>query len=304
MPAQLFRAVFIFVASHPVAARGVCGHGAVMTIDIDVHTPADAALLEIDRASVVQGDRRVLDRFSLRIAAGEHTAILGPNGSGKSTLVKLIARQLYPLASGEAPGAVRIFGRERWAVTDLRRLLGIVSPAVQLDYTSDTPVEVLDAVVSGFFAARGVARHHRVTAAMRERANEVLLQVGASHLAGREMASLSTGEARRVLIARALVHRPRALLLDEPCAGLDMASRRQFMESLRTLASGGTTLVLVTHHVEEIVPEIDRIVLLRDGQVLADGDKAATLTDTALSAAFGMPVQVSRHGAYYAAALA
>lgn len=275
-----------------------------MTIDIDVHTPPDAALLEIDRASVMQGDRRVLDRFSLRIAAGEHTAILGPNGSGKSTLVKLIARQLYPQAAGEAPGAVRIFGRERWAVSDLRRLLGIVSPAVQLDYTSDAPVEVLDAVVSGFFAARGTARHHRVTTAMRERAGEVLQQVEADHLTGREMASLSTGEARRVLIARALVHRPRALLLDEPCAGLDMASRRQFMESLRTLARGGTTLVLVTHHVEEIVPEIDRIVLLRDGRVLAQGNKPTTLTDAALSAAFGMPVQVSRHGAYYAAALA
>jgi iron complex transport system ATP-binding protein len=275
-----------------------------MTIDIDVHTPADAALLEIDRASVMQGDRLVLDRFSLRIAAGEHTAILGPNGSGKSTLVKLIARQLYPLASGEAPGAVRIFGRERWPVSELRSLLGIVSPAIQQDYISDTPVEVLDAVVSGFFAARGIARHHHVTGPMRDRAREVLEQVGATHLAGRIMASLSTGEARRVLIARALVHRPRALLLDEPCAGLDMASRRHFMESLRTLAAGGTTLVLVTHHVDEIVPEIDRIVLLRDGQVLEKGSKAATLTDAALSSAFGMPVRVSRHGAYYAAALA
>ncbi|HEY0199803.1 MAG TPA: ATP-binding cassette domain-containing protein [Rhodanobacter sp.] len=274
-----------------------------MTTDIDVHSAADAALLEIDRASVMQGDRLVLDRLSLRIAAGENTAILGPNGSGKSTLVKLIARQLYPLASGEAPGTVRIFGRERWAVAELRSLLGIVSPAVQLDYTSDTPVEVLDAVVSGFFAARGVARHHHVTAPMHKRAHEVLEQVGAAHLAGRMMASLSTGEARRVLIARALVHRPRALLLDEPCAGLDMASRRHFMESLRTLAAGGTTLVLVTHHVEEIVPEIDHIVLLRDGQVLQKGSKPETLTDVALTSTFGMPVSVSRHGAYYAAAL-
>jgi iron complex transport system ATP-binding protein len=274
-----------------------------MTIHIDVQIPADAALLDIDRASVMQGDRLVLDRLSLRIASGQHTAILGPNGSGKSTLVKLIARQLYPMAAGEAPGAVRIFGRERWAVSDLRRLIGIISPAVQLDYTSDTPVEVVDAVVSGFFAARGIARHHHVTASMRGRASDVLRQLGAGHLAGRSMASLSTGEARRVLIARALVHRPRALLLDEPCAGLDLASRRHFMESLRTLASDGTTLVLVTHHVEEIVPEIDRIVLLRDGRVLADGSKVATLTNAALSGAFGMPVQVSRHGEYYAAAL-
>jgi len=275
-----------------------------MTIDLAIHTPnPEMPLLEIDNASVRRGDRLVLDQLSLRIAAGEHTAILGPNGSGKSTLVKLMGLHLYPLAR---PGgsAVRIFGRQRWNVMELRSLLGIVSPAIQHDYTTDTPVEVLDAVVSGFFAARGVATHHVVTSTMRDRAGEALEQIGATHLVGRHMDALSTGEARRVLIARALVHRPRALLLDEPCAGLDMASRRQFMESLRTLAQGGTTLLLVTHHVDEILPEIDRVVLLHDGRVLQDGRKVDTLTDAALSSTFGMPVQVSRHGAYYAATLA
>ncbi len=208
-----------------------------MTTDMAIQTSTlDAALLEIDQASVVLGDRWVLDRVSLRIDAGQHTAILGPNGSGKSTLVKLVARQLHPLARGGRAGAVRIFGQERWNVAALRSRLGIVSPAVQLDYTTDTPLEVLDAVVSGFHAARGVARHHVVTAAMHKRAREALEQVGAESLMGRWMQTLSTGEARRVVIARALVHRPRALLLDEPCAGLDMASRRQFMESMRALA--------------------------------------------------------------------
>lgn len=275
-----------------------------MNIDIAVHSPVpDAALLEIDRASVMQGERLVLDQLSLCIGANQHTAILGSNGSGKSTLVKLVARQLYPLARGDGSGKVRIFGRDRWQVSELRSLLGIVSPAVQLDYTSDTPVEVFDAVVSGFFAARGVARNHHVTDVMRERAREALAHVDAMHLVGRPMASLSTGEARRVLIARALVHRPRALLLDEPCAGLDMASRRHFLESLRELARTGTTLLLVTHHVEEILPEIEQVVLLRDGRVLKQGSKADTLNDTMLSATFGMPVRVSRRGDYYAAAL-
>ena len=156
------------------------------------------------------------------------------NGSGKSTLVKLIARQLHPLACKGA-GSVKIFGRERWNVAALRDQLGIVSPAVQRDYTTDTPLEVLDAVVSGFHAARGVARHHVVTTAMHDRAHEALARAGAGHLTGRWMGQLSSGEARRVLIARALVHQPRALLLDEPCAGLDMVSRRHFMESLRAL---------------------------------------------------------------------
>ena len=236
---------------------------------------SDAPLLEIDNASVMQGDRRILDGLSLRIRAGEHAAILGPNGSGKSTLVKLIARQLYPLARDGGEHTVRIFGRDRWNITELRSLLGIVSPALQHDFTTDTPLEVVDAVISGFFAARGLARHHVVTGAMRTRASEALELAGATHLVGREMASLSTGEARRVLIARALVHRPRALLLDEPCAGLDLASRRRFLESLRGLAQGQTTLLLVTHHVEEIVPEIDRVILLRDGQILQDGPKTS-----------------------------
>jgi iron complex transport system ATP-binding protein len=263
----------------------------------------DTPLLDIDEASVLRGERLILDHLSLRIAPGQHTAILGPNGSGKSTLVKLIARQIYPLARQDGRGQSRVFGRERWNVAELRGLLGSVSPALQRDYTSDTPLEVFDAVVSGFFAARGLGLDHRVTGPMRERAHEALEQLDASHLAGREMAGLSTGEARRVLIARALVHRPRALLLDEPCAGLDLASRRRFLEGLRTLARGGTTLLLVTHHIEEILPEIDNVVLLRDGRVLQQGDKATTLTATALTATFGMPVQVHHRGDWYAATL-
>jgi len=273
------------------------------TFHIDDQPSTEDELLTIDRASVMQGDRLVLDQLTLRLADGQHTAILGPNGSGKSTLVKLIARHLYPLAQRDGSGTVRIFGRDRWNVSELRSLLGIVSPAVQLDYTSDTPVEVFDAVVSGFFAARGTSFNHQITDDMRERATEALRQVGATSLVGRNMVSLSTGEARRVLIARALVHRPRALLLDEPCAGLDMASRRHFLESLRALARSGTTLLLVTHHVEEILPEIDNVVLLRDGRVFKQGDKSSTLTDGALSETFGMPVRVTTHGNYYAAAL-
>jgi iron complex transport system ATP-binding protein len=170
-----------------------------------------------------------------------------------------------------------------------------------LDYTSDTPLEVFDAVVSGFFAARGLGLDHAVTTPMRERAHEALTQMEALPLIGREMASLSTGEARRVLIARALVHRPRALLLDEPCAGLDPASRRRFLESLRQLARHGTTLLLVTHHVEEILPEIDHVLLLRSGRVLQEGSKAHVLTDDALTDAFGMPMRVGRQGDYYSA---
>lgn len=264
---------------------------------------ACAPLLEIDRASVMRGDRLILDRFSLRIEAGEHTAILGANGAGKSTLVRLITRELYPLARKDGTPSMRVFGRDRWHVSDLRGLLGIVSPSLQDDCTSDATLEVSEAVLSSFFAARRLGLDHRVTAAMHERADEAIAHAGATHLLGRRMASLSTGEARRVLIARALVHRPRALLLDEPCAGLDMASRWRFLESLRGLARSGTTLLLVTHHIEEVLPEIERVVLLRDGRVLRQGDKAYVLTSEALGDAFGMPVRVQRNGDYYSAAV-
>ncbi|QNK03727.1 ABC transporter ATP-binding protein [Dyella telluris] len=265
---------------------------------------ATAPLLDIDDASVMRGDRLILDSFSLRIDAGQHTAILGANGAGKSTLVRLITRELYPLARRDGRASMHVFGRERWHVSDLRGLLGIVSPSLQHDCTTDATLEVAEAVLSSFFAAQRLGLNHHVTAAMRERADEALEQAGATHLLGRTMASLSTGEARRVLIARALVHRPRALLLDEPCAGLDMASRRRFLENLRGLARHGTTLLLVTHHVEEILPEIQQVVLLRDGQLLRQGSKNDVLTGPLLSETFGMPVCVERHGDYFSAAIA
>lgn len=258
-------------------------------------------LLDIREASVMRGERLILDQLSLQLSNGQHTAILGANGSGKSTLIRLIARQLYPLARNDGNPVIRVFGRDRWSVSELRSLIGIVSPALQGDYTSDPPLEVFDAVVSGFFAARGLGLDHAVTASMRERAHEALAQMEALPLIGREMASLSTGEARRVLIARALVHRPRALLLDEPCAGLDPASRRRFLESLRPLARQGTTLLMVTHHVEEILPEIDHVLLLREGRVGQQGRKADALTDEALTATFGMSMRVERRGDYYSA---
>lgn len=260
-------------------------------------------LLDIHNATVIRGDRMLIDLPDLAIAQGQHTAILGPNGSGKSTLVKLITRQLYPLARENGSSHVRIYGRERWHVSELRKLLGIVSPALQLDYTSETPLEVFDAVVSSFFAARGLGLDHQVTPGMRERAMEALQLIGADHLVGREMASLSTGEARRVLIARALAHQPRALLLDEPCAGLDPAARRHFLETLRGLARHGTTLLLVTHHIEEILPEIDHVVLLQQGRLFADGNKQQLLRSDILSGLFGMGVSVDRRDGYYTAQL-
>lgn len=265
---------------------------------MDTNTP----LISIDRATVLRDGRRLLDGLSLDIAQGQHTAILGPNGSGKSTLVKLIERRVYPLVHDDGTPVARVFGRDRWNVAELRSLLGVVSSDLRREFEASHEV-AMDAVLSGFFAAMTLGRDHAVDDAMRDRAREALDRVGAAHLAARDVSTLSTGEARRVLIARALVHRPRALLLDEPCAGLDPGTRRRFLDLLGDLARQGTTLVLVTHHVEEIVPAIGHVVMLRDGKVLAQGAKDALLADTHLTTLFDWSMEVERRGAFYAARL-
>lgn len=257
-------------------------------------------LLSLSNVRVTLDGRNILDIPSLTLNANDHTVILGANGSGKSTLVKLITRQLYPAFGGE----LRIFGEEAWNVFALRRQLGIVSGAVQIDFDAEPPIEVLDCVVSSFFASRGLWAHHDHNDAMLEAAHQAIAMVGADHLIGRHMNSLSTGEARRVLIARALVHQPRAILLDEPCAGLDPAARHHFLKLLRDIARTGTGILLITHHVEEILPEMDRIIMLRKGRIFREGRKADLLTGEALSDLFELPMVVPSQNDWFHAAIA
>jgi len=263
----------------------------------------DAPLLELRDATVVLGGARVLERLTLTIPAGEHTAILGPNGAGKSTFVKLLTLQQYPLAAEERqPPPIRVFGRDRWEVFELRSQLGIVSADLHERFVhgnSNGVVTAIDAVVSGFFASQGLFAHQHVTDAMRTAACDALARVGAAHLAATPLATMSTGEARRVLIARALVHRPRALVLDEPTRGLDLVARHRFMERVREIARGGTTILLVTHYVDEIIPEIDRVVLLKGGRVAYDGSKHDALDAHRLGDAFDAPIAVDRADGYY-----
>ncbi len=258
-------------------------------------------LLKINGATVVKNGTRVLDDLHLEIEHGQHTAIFGPNGSGKSSLIKLITRQHYPLASSSGKPVVTIFGKANWDVFALRTQLGIVSADAHQGFVSGETLTGREVVVSGFFASRGIAAHHRVTAEMEDRADAALKLAQATHLAGKPMEQMSTGEARRVLIARALAPDPKALLLDEPATGLDLSSRRRFLETIRGIAQAGKTIILVTHHAEEIIPELRRTVLLRQGKVFQDGPTEAVLTSENLSALFGELVEVRRRNGVYSA---
>lgn len=253
---------------------------------------ATAALIELNHADVIRGQVRVLHDLNLRIEQGQHTAILGPNGCGKSTFIKLMTRELYPLARADGQPPVRVLGQTRWQVDRLRSQLGIVTGDLSGNLADMPGLGVEDAVISGFFASYVVPAHHTVTGDMRKQAHHALQLARALPLLGRDYAELSAGETRRVLIARALVNQPRALLLDEPSTGLDLIARQHLIDTLHHLAQQGITLVLVTHHIEEVVPEIRRVVLMKDGRIFADGDRAELLRVGPLSETFGGPVEV------------
>jgi len=260
------------------------------------------SVLKLTDATVLKGDVRALDGLSLTIARGQHTAVLGPNGAGKTTLINVLTRDEYPLARSNEQAPVTIFGRDTWDVFELRTKLGIVSSDWHqrlVEGNSIGRITGIDAVVSGFFATRGFLLYADVTEAMREHAIAALARLDVGHLATKPMNDMSTGEARRVLIARALVTSPDALVLDEPAAGLDPVARHRFMSTVGRLARDGTTIVLVTHHVEEIIPEIDQVVLLRAGRAMAAGTKADVLTGARLTAAFDAPITVDVVDGYY-----
>ena len=266
--------------------------------------PQAPPLISLRSATLVRGGREVLHDLTFDIRAGEHIAILGPNGSGKSSFIRLVTRQDYPLARPDGAPSMLILGQDLWDVFELRSHLGIVSADLHNAFTGGqgfgrTPA--LEAALSGFFASLGLYDHLRVTDAMRVRASEALALVEAEHLARQRMDTLSTGEARRVLIARALAPDPGALLLDEPTTSLELAARHRFLRILSRLAGLGKTLILVTHHVEEIVPEIERVILLKEGRVFMDGPKEEVLRSGPVSRLFGMPIQVRRHGRHYSA---
>ena len=249
-------------------------------------------LLNIENCRVFRGPNVVFDQLNLHIDIDANTAIIGPNGAGKSTLMKLLARELYP-----QKGTVEIFGQSRWNVWDLRRKLGLVSADLQKNYA---PIAVGRAVVlSGFYSSSDIFDHQHFESEQLETATRVAEEIGISHLANKPYSQMSTGEQRRHLLARSLVNQPEVLVLDEPTTGLDIPARFQYLETIRGLIKAGKTTVFVTHHIDEIPPEITKVALLKNGQVFFHGDKADALTDAKLSELFGCGVHVVEANGFF-----
>jgi iron complex transport system ATP-binding protein len=251
--------------------------------------------LKLTHVNVARGDNLVLHDINLSVNTGEHIAILGPNGCGKSTLIKTITCECYPIVQPET--RVNIFGRERWDLTELKKRLGVVSAELPGKPTLQTTGR--DAVLTGFFSSSTLWPNLTVTSAMRERSEEVLEQIDAVNLVDKPVGEMSAGQQRRIMIGRALVGSSQMLLLDEPSNALDISAQRELRSLLRKLAQHGTGILLITHHIADIIPEIDRILLLREGRIIGDGPKAELLTAPTLSNLFQTDVQLTEKDGFH-----
>ena len=251
----------------------------------------------IEHADVRRDGKYILSDVSIKASIGERIAIIGPNGAGKSTLVDVISRRIHPLATDRYRSS--IFGEERWRISDLRLRIGHVAP--NQDSFFQTTYTAREIVASGLYASLGFDFHHEIKPEDWDKAEAELGKVGMLEKKDRTMNTLSTGEMRRVLLARAAVISPSLLLLDEASAGLDFPSRADLRNTIASYATENRTIVMVTHELSEIIPEIDRIVLMKDGRIVMEGTKADTLRTDILSDLYSRPVHVAEADGIYTA---
>ncbi|WP_438952373.1 ABC transporter ATP-binding protein [Porticoccus sp.] len=252
-------------------------------------------LLDIRNATVFRDNKKVFDHFSLAVEQGQSTAIIGPNGAGKSTLLKLLSRELYPVVKDDS--WVRILGQDRPVLWELREKIGLVSADLQQGFVPE--VSGLGVVVSGLHNSIGLFHYQQVTEEQLSRGRVVLQELGVAELVNRPYRQMSTGQQRRCLLGRALIHRPDHLILDEPTSGLDLNATYHYLDVIRQLAKKGKTILLATHHIHEIPPEIQRVVFMANGEIVADGAKEQLLTDSRLSELFAMPLKVTSSQGFY-----
>ena len=259
----------------------------------------DALLIDIRNATIYRGETRVFENFSVSIGQHEQVAILGPNGSGKTTLLKVINREIYPVRRDDS--WVRILGRETWNVWELRSHIGIVSHDLQMRYRATTTG--LNVVLSGYLSSVGIhgLLSRQISSEQKEHAKSIMRELGIESLADTPLRKMSTGQQRRCLLGRALVHSPDTLILDEPTAGLDLSASFDYLARIRRQIASGKSIVLVTHLLNEIPPDIQRLILLREGRIVADGPKEEVLTEANLKKTYDTDVRIAKVDGYYLA---
>lgn len=252
-------------------------------------------LIVLHDAEVRRQGKTILHIDDFALEQGENIALIGPNGAGKSTFIQLITREVFPLYRDEPP--VLFKGKERATLEEVKKCLGIVSSTMQKQITVHLPC--LEVVYGGLFGTLGVPQRHEMGAKGRVAALRAMEFLGIEDLAEHDVMTLSSGQARRVLIARALVHDPEVLVFDEPTTALDPEGMYYVRRAMRDLARAGKGIVLVTHYPEDIIPEIERVVMIKDGGIFGDRPKEKALTSECVSELFDVPLRILAQDGYF-----
>lgn len=255
----------------------------------------NAPLIEMHDAVVRRSGRDLIHVDHFVLEHGDNMVLLGPNGAGKSTFIRMVTREMHPLYREVPP--VRFCGSDRIVLSEVQKIIGIVSATMQDQIAVHLPA--IEIVVGGLYGTLGIPRQVHPSERDFERAQSALDTLGVGAIARRDVMTLSSGQARRVLIARALIHDPEVLVLDEPCNGLDPEGMYYVRSSLRKLAQAGKGIIMVTHFPEDILPEIDRVVMIKEGRIYADGPKRELMTTERLSDLFNIPLEVKEQDGYY-----
>jgi len=255
-------------------------------------------IINFKHVNVAYEEEDVLHDINLSIQEGQHTVILGANGSGKSTLLKLFSNDIYPRFSEVT--SKEVFGQKVWDIWELKKHLGIITNDLHYEFTQRAAfLKGFEVVLSGFYSSFHIYEHQEFSPIHVKKVEEVLSFLEIEHLRDKLISEMSTGEIRKCIIARALVHDPKAMILDEPTVGLDIKAQLNFIEMLRKIATQ-RTIILVTHHLEEIFEEISQVVLIKQGSIFAQGRKEELLNDTQLSTIFDLPLHVKcENGRYF-----
>lgn len=249
-------------------------------------------IFDFENIYVSYNVKPVLENINLTIKEGQHWAILGSNGSGKSTLIKLISNDLYP--NTKYSFKKKIFGKDRWSIFELKKNLGIITNDLHNYFeVHGNFLSAYEVILSGYFSSIGVFKHQDFTKEQHKKALEVLEFLEILEIKDKKVHQMSTGQLRRCIIGRALIHKPKAFILDEPTVGLDIKAQNSFIKLIQKLSSK-TSIIIVTHHIEEVFPEISHIALMYKKTIYKQGKKEDILNSQNLSEVFEIDIDLQK----------